>query len=117
MYSPNPPGTEAASNAIEDIDRDGNYEVIFANSYTSEYDPLHYKWGLYVLGSWGGVLPGFPVIFPCDKPPPPICTASGVNYASPTVGDFDDDGIEEIAVGTANRRLYLIRADGSHYRN
>ena len=112
---PNPPKTEMFSSSVADIDRDGNYEILFANSDSSAGHP-EYRWGLYVLGSWGGLLPGFPVIFPYDGINPPH--SGGRNYASPSTGDFDNDGWIEIAVGAGNgNRLYLIRADGSHYRN
>src|SRR4030042_2721589 len=108
---PNPPQTGFISTVVDDIDRDGNYEIIFA----PDEDINPYMLGLYVIGSWGGILPGFPVDFPLANPNPPGIPAQ--NYSSPTVGDFNDDGILEIAVGTGNRKLYLIRSDGSHYRN
>ena len=108
---PNPPGTLLTSSSVVDIDRDGNEEVAFA---VSEKDSTA-NYGLYILGSWGGILSGFPVIFPCIIPATGY--GPGENYASPTIGDFDDDGIMEIVATAANERLYLIRADGSYYRN
>jgi hypothetical protein len=109
----NPRDTAFYAADIEDIDRDGNYEIIFAPEAESE--PTNYHAGLYALGSWGGLLLGFPVIFPWFDP---ITPAGGrINWASPSTADFDNDGIMEIAVTTANTKFYLIRADGSHYRN
>lgn len=59
---------------------------------------------------------GFPVLFACDHISTQGCIAGGDVYASPSLGDFDDDGIMEVVTGSENSRLYLIRADGSHYR-
>jgi len=107
---PNPPKTAFESSAVEDIDRDGNYDIAFA-TYDKDY-PNDYHIGLHVLGSWGGILPGFPVLF--YRPPG---VSWGENYASPTTGDFDDDGIMELVVTNDGGELILIRADGSYYRN
>ncbi len=110
---PYPPDIGFFSLSIEDINKDGNYEIAFGNYYPTSSP--NYKLGLYVLGSWGSLLPGFPVIFPLEVYEPPAY--SGENHTVPTVGDFDDDGYMEIAITTANGKFHLIRADGSHYRN
>ncbi len=111
---PNPPKTVFESSSIEDIDRDGNYDIIFVPY--DEGKASDYHLGMYVLGSWGGLLPGFPVIFPFNAPWP-FPRGPGSSYDSPSIGDFDDDGLMEIATRANNCRVYLIRSDGSHYRN
>lgn len=53
--------------------------------------------------------------------PPPLrpnfpVTLSGsgpVRATQPAVGDLDNDGVQEIVVGTAGRRLYVLNANGS----
>lgn len=109
---PNPPNTAFISAAVEDIDRDGNNDIAFAPYEKSTHNENYL--GLYVLGSWGGLLPGFPVIFPWMFPG---FGEPNINWASPSLGDFDDDGLLEIAVTTAPGMFYLIRQDGSHFRN
>ncbi len=109
---PNPPNTGFVAATVEDIDRDGNYEIAFAASGPSGFD--NYNLGMNVLGSWGGFLPGFPVFFPpfsYDMP------ATGNCYASPSVGDFDNDGIMELSVFKGEGRFYIVKSDGSFLRN
>ncbi|MFN2384816.1 MAG: FG-GAP repeat domain-containing protein, partial [Thermoanaerobaculia bacterium] len=48
--------------------------------------------------------PGFPVI---------LAGAGAVKASSPAVGDLDNDGVQEIVVGTANRRVYVLNANGT----
>jgi len=109
---PNPPNVAFHSSAIEDLDRDGNMEIIFNQR---NLDPWKYTIGLHVVGSYVGILPGFPVPFPFLNPYLPA--SPGFSNSSPSIGDFDDDGLLEIAINTANTKLYLIRSDGSHFRN
>ncbi|OGF65023.1 MAG: hypothetical protein A2Y62_14470 [Candidatus Fischerbacteria bacterium RBG_13_37_8] len=110
---PNPANQTFITSSVADIDRDGNYEIFFAPHFNSK---LFY--GLYALGSWGSLMPGFPVYFPCAwYPDSGGCFAPANFHASPSIGDFDDDGIMEISLGTSNTKLYLIKNDGSIFRN
>lgn len=112
---PNPPDTAFNAASVADIDRDGNYEILFAPHEKSQ--PNDYHLGLYAISSWGGMIPGFPVIFPFDIPFVDMPANSGTNWASPSVGDFDEDGLLEISATSLNGRFYLIKADGNHFRN
>ena len=48
--------------------------------------------------------PGFPVR---------LAGAGPVRASSPAAGDLDNDGVQEIVIGTANRRVYALRANGA----
>ncbi len=48
--------------------------------------------------------PGWPVT---------LSGAGTVRVSQPAVGDLDNDGVKEIVVGTSNRRVYVLRANGS----
>lgn len=48
--------------------------------------------------------PGFPVR---------LSGAGPIRATSPAVGDLDNDGVQEIVIGTANRRVYALRANGT----
>ena len=39
--------------------------------------------------------------------------AGTVRVSQPAVGDLDNDGVKEIVIGTANRRVYALRANGT----
>ncbi|HEV8230927.1 MAG TPA: VCBS repeat-containing protein [Thermoanaerobaculia bacterium] len=45
--------------------------------------------------------------------PARLAGAGTVRGSHPAVGDLDRDGVKEIVVGTANRRVYVLRANGT----
>ncbi len=45
--------------------------------------------------------------------PATLAGAGTVRVSQPAVGDLDNDGVKEIVVGTSNRRVYVLRANGS----
>lgn len=109
---PNPPNVSGfESPAIEDIDRDGNYDIVSSNH--SDHDKTISTNGVYILGSWGGIFPGFPVLTPLWVPDPPV---SAPPVAHNVIGDFDDDGYMEI-VYTGAHGYIIIKMDGSYFRN
>lgn len=108
---PNPPETTFYGAVVEDIDRDGNYEIA-SGEFSIKLDRLR----MYVLGSWGGLLPGFPVKFSCHNFNS-YCGWPGSSATLPSVGDFDNDGIMELALYVDSAMLYLIRSNGSLFRN
>ncbi len=109
---PNPPNTHFVSPSIEDIDRDGNYDIAFSSLF--DKNPFKEVVGTFILGSWGGVFPGFPVLYPLWDPVTP--TAPGSSYKIAPIGDFDEDGFMEVLAVTLHGYT-LIRMDGSFYRN
>jgi hypothetical protein len=63
---------------------------------------------------WAQNPPGYPPGPPPRPGFPLILSGSGaVKASSPAVGDLDNDGVQEIVVGTANRRVYVINANGT----
>lgn len=42
-----------------------------------------------------------------------LAGAGAVRASHPVVGDLDRDGVQEIVVGTQNRRVYVLRANGT----
>lgn len=42
-----------------------------------------------------------------------LAGAGAVRSSHPAVGDLDNDGVKEIVVGTQNRRVYALRANGT----
>lgn len=66
------------------------------------------------------VMAFFPLLAGAQNMPPlragwPVLLsgAGTVRASHPAVGDLDRDGVKEIVVGTANRRVYVLRANGS----
>lgn len=88
---PNLPITGFVSPSIEDVDRDGNYEIVFSTYYFNRPDIEIV--GAFILVSWRGVFPGFPVLFPLWYPD--ILGAGDLRVITP-IGDYDDDGLMEI---------------------
>lgn len=108
---PNPPNVGGfPSPAIEDIDRDGNYDIVSSNDPDDDISTA----GVYILGSWGGIFPGFPLLTPVWIPDPPSGTP-GTSFPM-TIGDFDDDGYMEV-VYTGSHGYIIIKMDGSYFRN
>jgi len=108
---PNPPKTAFAIPAVDDIDRDGNYDIAWGTCETNAFeDNIN---GAFILGSWGGVFPGFPVIFE-----PTIPGSPEVNYAfgASPIADVDNDGYMEFLVTIYGQGDFLLRMDGSYYR-
>lgn len=80
-----------SSPSIGDIDRDGYLDIVIGVDSHDEPDlvPRIYKGGrLEVLNRFGQPLPGFPIHL------------NEVVYSSPALGDINNDGWLEIAVGT-----------------
>ena len=45
--------------------------------------------------------------------PVSLAGAGTVRVSQPAVGDLDNDGVKEIVVGTVNRKVYVLRANGT----
>ena len=92
---------EYSSVAIGDIDADGDEEIVVGirvvESGEAEYGYV-YAWD-----ESGEILNGFPV--PIGK--------YGIVYASPSLGDLDDDGDLEIIVGAYNGKVMVLHHDGT----
>jgi thermitase len=82
---------------LSDIDGDGNVETIFTSS----------NGGIYVVNKNGNNIPGWPVIIPDDYQ----AAQAEIGFCSPAVGDFDNDGKEEIVVRDG-RFIYMYNKDG-----
>jgi hypothetical protein len=86
--------------SIEDIDGNGAKEIIMPSA-----------WGgaVFVFDAQGSVRPGWPVLIPPVQvgwDPPPI-------HMSASIGDTDQDGLEEIIFGTGQGQLYCLKPDGA----
>lgn len=92
-----------SSPALYDLDGDGAAEIIFGTRYNNSGN------GLLAYKADGTLLPGFT---PDDEG-----TNTGTEYVicSPAIADLDGDGSKEIIFFTTERRLFVVRADGSPY--
>ena len=134
-YDPNYQGdawgyNETSVPAIGNLDDDSDFEVILA-SVRNVYDPginpgnfyekFHYEGKVYAFNIDGSLVSGFPV----DVPGTPgtnewICSEG----YSPAIGDINDDGYDEIVIGTGTNRslpaslpnygLYVIDHNGNN---
>jgi M6 family metalloprotease-like protein len=97
------------SPALADLDADGLPEVLFGAAN-----------GLWALDANGTAVPGYPVVFPQTYKVEVPFVHGGYIYtitfthpfsftSSPVVGDFDGDGEAEIAVGSPDHGVYLIK--------
>lgn len=80
--------------ALVDLDGNGTQEVLGCNWITDE---------LWILQADGSSFPGWPQ---------PI---SGGAWATPSVGDLDDDGDLEIVVNSTGGRTYVFHHDGTDF--
>ncbi|MBN3032938.1 MAG: S8 family serine peptidase [Candidatus Saganbacteria bacterium] len=93
-------GTHCLSSpVISDINRDGYLEII-ASTIKDYHDPAAPN--IYIWGSNGQLLPPWPK---------PLVTAESA--ATPSVGDLDNDGKEEIVVGFNNGQVAAVKDNGS----
>ncbi len=87
------------SAALADFDQDNELEIITAcGDYKAEDLDNNF---VFVWNKDGTDVPGFPV------------QVSNSVYSSPAVGDIDNDGQLEIAVGTLDNKIYVIDNDGT----
>ncbi len=84
-----------SSPAVSDINGDGIQEIIFGEDIGL----------LHVLGPTGEELPGFPFSLGGEN---------GLDvWGSPAVADLEGDGDVEIIIGSKNKHLFVLNADGS----
>ncbi len=96
---------------VEDINQDGNVEIIFGGWCFSECPPLEMGSKLVVLDNQGNSLPGFPVMLENRQ-------LSEVN--TPAVGNLDDDAnLEVVLISHENKSpaprstIWAFKSDGS----
>jgi hypothetical protein len=92
------PGAGVSSGDLND---DGTPEII-ACSY----------WAIHVFDIKGNYLPGWPFVLEQD--------VRGISYSNPVIADIDEDGLNEIVLGTVNEQpqtdagaVYVLNGDGT----
>jgi hypothetical protein len=85
------PGLSEASPVIADIDGDQQVDVLFGIGGGSDNDPNQ----LYAFHADGTDIPGFPI------------TLSGAPRGSPTVCDFDGNGMVDIVLAAFDRKIHV----------
>lgn len=110
QYS-NSPQIIQASPTVADIDGNGSMEIIIATGTSGTN--ICYPGSIMVLDKNGQKAPGDWPFMMRDTPdlPPANCPA-GV-YSTPAVGDTNGDGKKEIALGSFDKGIYLLRHDGT----
>jgi hypothetical protein len=86
----------SAAPSIGDLDGDGQSEII-APSWDSTR--------VYVFDTEGQVKPGWPLV------------ANDGIWSSAAIGDLDGDGTREVVCASNGRNLYVLRADGTEWRD
>ena len=98
----------ASSPAVADIDKDGQMEVVVGTGTTD--GSVCTKGGVIVLDHNGKVQRGFPFITQDVNVAPKGCPDSV--YATPALGDLDNNGDLEIVFGAFDKRIYALHHDG-----
>ena len=83
---------------VGDVNGDGRSEIAVIDLFTPN--------NLYLLGSDGTLLPGWPRTINPSAP-------GGVYYSYPAMGELDGDPTREIVVGAADGRVLALNTDGT----
>jgi hypothetical protein len=85
---------------VGNMDDDPDLEIIYPNTLYEPNEISRWKTELYVIDSNGALLPNWPVVLD-----------SYSKKSSPVIGDINQDGFNEIVIGTDNR-FYALNNEG-----
>ena len=97
---------------IGNFDDDSEKEIVIVDNRLITQPAIHFEGQIHALNLDGSYVPGFP------------CNIDGTIHGSPSIGDINKDGYDEIVIGTAqfenvqhNSGLYVIDRNGNNLTN